>query len=247
MPSKILLVDDDRDFREEFKECFDAYDILEASDGEKALAILKRPNDIDLVILDVRMPGIKGTEVLRQMKRIAPDLGIIILTAHSSEDTAIEALKGRADDYIEKPMDPEKTREIVEGMLDKKAGLSHEGGLLNKVEKAMRFMERNRYKKVSLKDAAGSVSLSPKYFSRIFKETTGKGFNQYRREIMLKEAKSLLEKTGLNIDQIAEKIGYKNTESFTRLFRDMARMTPSGYRKIYLRKNKAKGTKRRRS
>ena len=117
MPNTILLVDDDRDFRDEFKDCFDAYRIVEAGDGDEALRILKKPNDIDLVILDVKMPGIKGTEVLREIREIAPDLGIIILTAHSSEDVAIAALKGHADDYVEKPMNVDKTREIIEGLL----------------------------------------------------------------------------------------------------------------------------------
>jgi CheY-like chemotaxis protein len=57
MPSKILLVDDDKDFRVELKECLSGYDIVEASSGEEAINILKKPNDIDLVILDVNLPG----------------------------------------------------------------------------------------------------------------------------------------------------------------------------------------------
>ena len=57
------------------------------------------------MILDVNMPGSKGTEVLKDIKALYPDLGIIILTGHSSEDVAIEALKGHADEYLEKPLD----------------------------------------------------------------------------------------------------------------------------------------------
>lgn len=62
IPSKILLVDDDRVFRDEFRDTFEEYGIRDASSGEEALEILKRPNEIDLVILDVRMPGINGIE-----------------------------------------------------------------------------------------------------------------------------------------------------------------------------------------
>ena len=68
MREKILLVDDDREFRYEFRECFDEYDIIEASNGDEALQIIQRPNDINVVILDVMMPGLKGTEVLKKMK-----------------------------------------------------------------------------------------------------------------------------------------------------------------------------------
>lgn len=240
MPSKILLVDDDRDFRAEFREYFDAYEIVEAGDGEEALSVLRKPNEIDLVILDVRLPGAKGTEVLKEMKAIAPDLGIIILTGHSSEDIAIQALKGHADEYLEKPLDIEKTKELLEDMLEARSGPAAAEGVNGKIDRAKRFMERNCYKKVMLEDAARAVSLSPKYFSRIFKEATGTGFTEYRSRIRIKEAKALLKKTGLNIAQIAYKIGYQNMESFTRLFKSSVGQTPTSYRKKYAVKGRKK-------
>ena len=241
MPNKILLVDDDRGFREEFKEFLETYEVVEAGNGEEALRILKRPNEIDLVILDVNMPGAKGTEVLKDIKAIDPDLGIIILTGHSSEDVAIEALKGRADDYLEKPLDVDDTKRVIEKLLESKAGKPTAEGVTDKIEKVKRFMERNCYKKVCLKDAAEAVSLSPKYLSRIFKENIGVGFNEYRLKVKMREAKALLENTGMNIDQIAYKIGYQNTESFTRLFKELAGQTPTEYRK----KRKTKSKKKR--
>lgn len=232
MPNKILLVDDDREFRAEFRECFEEYNFVEAANGEDALNILKRPNEIDLVILDVNMPGIKGTEVLKEIKDIAPDLGIIILTGHSSEDVAIEAIKGHADDYLEKPINIDNTREIIDGLLEARAGKGAAAGSMdNKVEKVKRFVDRNCYKKVSLKEAADAVALSPKYLSRIFKEDTGTGFNEYRLSIKLREAKALLKETRLNIDQISYKLGYQNTESFIRLFKEFTGKTPTEYRR----------------
>lgn len=231
MPNKILLVDDDREFRAEFKECFEEYEFTEAGNGEDALTILKRPNEIDLVILDVNMPGIQGTEVLKEIKTIAPDLGIIILTGHSSEDVAIEAVKGHADDYFEKPLRIDKVREGIEDILESKAACGSTDGIENKIDKVKRFIERNCYKKLSIKDAAETVSLSPKYLSRVFKDNTGKGFSDYKLEVKTKEAKKLLATTGLNIDQVAYKLGYQNTESFTRIFKDLVGKTPSEYRK----------------
>ena len=112
MPYNILLVDDDEDFRYEFRELFDDYNIVEAKNGLDALDLLKKPNEIDLVVLDVVMPGLRGTQVLKEIKSISPELGIIILTGHSSKDTAIAALKGKADDYIEKPLNIQKAKEI---------------------------------------------------------------------------------------------------------------------------------------
>ena len=91
MPAKILLVDDDAIFREEFKDCFEEYGIQEAANGEEALRLLKMPNEIDLVILDVKMYGMDGIEVLNRIKKMDRTLTTIILTASGSKDTVIDA------------------------------------------------------------------------------------------------------------------------------------------------------------
>ena len=207
--------------------------MIEASSGEEALKLLRKPNEIDLVVLDVMMPGLRGTEVLREMKKIAPDLGIIILTGYSTKEVAIEALKGHADDYIEKPLDIDKTKEIIDGILEGKetGGDIDAGGLEGKVEVVKRFVQRNYHKKVSLKDAAATVYLSPKYLSRIFKETTGGEFSDYKLRVKIEKAGELLRETGYNIDQISQRIGYENTESFTRIFKKLTGSTPTEYRK----------------
>ena len=81
MSYHILLVDDDCDFREELRSCLeDDYKILEAANGQQAMQFLKKPNMIDIVILDVIMQGLSGTEVLKEIKKNAPDLGIIMMS-----------------------------------------------------------------------------------------------------------------------------------------------------------------------
>jgi len=233
LPARVLLVDDDAVFREEFGECFEEYGIREAANGQEALEILGRPNEIDLVVLDVRMYGMNGIEVLNSIKKMDPGLATIILTGHGDKDTAIEAVKGHADNYIEKPLDIDAMREAIEQALDAGGmrGRTSSSHVKNAIERVKNFIERNALKKISLKDAAGVVSLSPKYLSRIFKEETGKGFNEHRLALKAERAKEILVKTSYTIDQIADRLGYKNTESFTRIFKDIARCTPSEYRK----------------
>lgn len=240
MPYNILLVDDDKEFRDEFRDYLEDYQVIEASNGEEALKLLKKPNVIDLVIMDVMMPGLRGTEVLKEIRRIDPDLGIVILTGYSSEGVAIEALKGHADDYIQKPLDIDKTKEIIERLLETKKvkGDIDTNGIKGKIERVKDFAKRNYHKKVCLKDAAGAVFLSPKYLSRIFKQRTGKSFSEYKLKIKIEKAKELLSTTGYNVNQIAEKLGYENVESFIRFFKKLAKYTPTEYRKKIQRKNK---------
>jgi len=231
MPYNILLVDDDRAFREEFREALEDYAFIEASTGQEALEILKKPNEIDLVILDVMMPGMKGTEVLKDMKRIAPDLGIIILTGYSSKDIAVDALKGHADDYMEKPVRINTAKEVIEKILCSKEGNGEAYDTHGNVERVKRFIERNFHKKVSLVDAAMAVSLSPKYLSRIFRQEAGVGFSDFKSQVKIENAKKWLTTTGYNVNQISDKLGYENVESFIRTFKKYAGATPSEYRK----------------
>lgn len=246
MPEKILIVDDDPDLRSELRDFLDGYQVVEASNGQEALKILDKANDIDLVIMDVNMPGPSGTEVLMEIRKTDPDLGIIILTGHSTKDVAIEALKGRADDYVEKPLDIPKIKEVIEKVLETKRGEGEisSSDIKGKIEKVKRFVERNTFKKTTLKDAAEAICLSAKYLSRIFKEATGTGFSEYRLKAKTEGAKKLLLKSGYNINQISDKLGYENVESFIRMFKRFTGLTPRGYRDKEKNKKAKKGANR---
>jgi YesN/AraC family two-component response regulator len=229
---KILIVDDNRDFREELVDYLEDYETVEASSGEEALGVLKKPNEISLVILDVRMPGESGTKILKEIKSIFPDMGVVILTGYSTKDTALEALKGRADDYIEKPANIERIKEVIEKILREKRGdndLDSED-ISGKVERVKRFVQRNIHKKVTLEDAADAVCLSPKYLSRIFKKYSGTRFSDYRLHVKMEKAKELLVNTGCSVNTIADKIGFQNSESFMRIFKKVSSFTPTQYR-----------------
>ncbi len=230
---KILLVDDDSVFREEFTECFSGYEFLQAADGAEALRILKAPNEIDLVIMDVRMPGLDGLSLLEQINKTASGVATMIVTGYSSKETVLRALRGKADDFLEKPFDIEKVRAAIDRVLNlRKTGYRGDAAdTAGKIEHVKRYLTRNSSRKVSLKDAAAAVFLSPKYLSRIFQEHQGTGFNEYKLELKMAEAEGLLRQTAYNIDQISEKLGYQNTESFIRQFKKTTGATPAGYRR----------------
>jgi len=231
MAYNVLLVADDELFREELRSALPDYRVLEAANGPEALEILRRPNEIDLVILDVKLPGMSGTQVLSEIKRIAPGLGTVILTGYGTKEVAVEALRAHADDYIEKPADPEKTRAVLERLLRVRRDQQAPGGdVAGKIAKLKTFLERNYDKKVSLEDAAAVVYLSPKYLSRVFKQETGMGFSEFQQRLKIVKAKELLEHSSYNVNQVAEELGYQNTETFLRLFKKMTGTTPGAYR-----------------
>jgi YesN/AraC family two-component response regulator len=231
MVDNLLIVDDDDVFREEFKESLEEYHVIGAPNGEKALEILRKPNNIDLVTLDVKMPGMSGTKILKEIRRLSPDIGIVMITGYASKDVTLEALRGHADDFIEKPIDIDKTKAIIDRVIE-----SRHGGDLNaieiqdKVEKVKRFTERNITKSVRLTDAAAAVCLSPKYLSRMFRQTTGMGFSEYRITLVVAKGKELLETTGYTVNQIAYNLGYQNAESFIRVFKNITGHTPAEFR-----------------
>lgn len=233
MAEKILIVDDDEDLRSELGSLLEGYEIVEASNGAFALKLLERANEVALVVLDVMMPGLNGLDVLTEIKKNNPELKVIILTGHSSKDVAIEALKGRADDYIEKPIVAGRIKETVERLLGQKETEAGPLDLKAKIEKVKRFVERNCFRKTTLEDAAKAVYLSPKYLSRVFKEQAGVGFSDFKLGIKIARSKELLTKSAFNVNQISDKLGYENTESFIRQFKNFTRLTPTEFRKKF--------------
>ncbi|MGD9402992.1 MAG: helix-turn-helix domain-containing protein, partial [bacterium] len=159
-------------------------------------------------------------------------LGVVILTGQGTKRTVIDALKGRADDYIEKPVDIPKAVEIIEQLLSGRIQPvdSPPGGADEKVHKVMQFLDRNYDRRVSLNDAASLVALSPKYLSRLFKEKVGIGFNEYRLKARTEKAIQMLETTDFSIAEISYQMGYENPESFARLFAKVVGSTPTEYR-----------------
>jgi YesN/AraC family two-component response regulator len=233
MTETILIVDDENEFREELKCSLDEYKVLEASNGQEALKILTKPNEIDLVILDVRMPGLSGTEILKIIKKRESGIKVIMLTAFSSKDIAVDALRGQADDYLEKPVDVDKLKNSIENLIEAKKDKNKLDitDIKQKIERVKRFVERNCFKKVSLEDAAKTVGLSPKYLSRVFNEVAGIGFMDYKLKVKIGRAKEILTTTGCTISQLSDKLGFMNPESFMRIFKKVTGMTPTKFRK----------------
>lgn len=106
---KILLVDDEQDFIKTLAERLEMRDLDSdlAFDGEQALEVVQ-DGVPDVMVLDLKMPGIDGMEVLRRVKKNYPKVQVIILTGHGSEKDEVQAKKLGAFDYLKKPVDLEE-------------------------------------------------------------------------------------------------------------------------------------------
>jgi len=120
--SNILIVDDEQSYRQLLSLVFesDGHTIRTASNGREALAVLQR-EPVDVVISDVRMPDMDGIQMLSAVRETQPDLGVILMTAFASVETAREAFKLGADNFIQKPFDVEELKLIVKKTLEKQA------------------------------------------------------------------------------------------------------------------------------
>ena len=120
---KILLVDDEESMRE-FLEILlrkEGYDVICANGGLDAVAKLNDPiNDFDVVITDLKMPRVGGMEVLERVKQVNAETEVVVMTAYSTTESAIEAMKKGAYDYISKPFKVEEIKVIVERCIDRR-------------------------------------------------------------------------------------------------------------------------------
>jgi two-component system response regulator PilR (NtrC family) len=138
-PPRILVVDDERSMRELLAIVLrrEGYDVLLAENGRAAVETLER-EPVDLLISDIKMPDMSGVDVLRAAKRVDQDIPGIMITAFASTDTAVEAMRLGACDYLSKPFDVDllkmKVREKIENrqlrqenvLLKRTLGLSHQ-------------------------------------------------------------------------------------------------------------------------
>jgi DNA-binding NtrC family response regulator len=134
---RILVVDDEPVVRESLREWFaeDGHTVEVAASGREALQAISR-SPWDILLVDIRMPGMDGLELQRRLKEITPDAIVIIMTAYASVETAVEALKEGAYDYIVKPFDPEAVSRLVRKAAERYSLLAENRALRERIAAA---------------------------------------------------------------------------------------------------------------
>ncbi|SDN79855.1 two-component system, NtrC family, nitrogen regulation response regulator NtrX [Desulfonauticus submarinus] len=114
---RILIIDDEEDIRFSLKGILEdeGYEVIEVPSGEEGLELIFK---VDLVFLDIWLPGIDGIEVLKKIHEVLPDLPVVMISGHGTIETAVQAIKIGAYDFIEKPLSLEKVLLVVEKGLE---------------------------------------------------------------------------------------------------------------------------------
>src|SRR5450432_1923696 len=140
----LLVVDDEDGPRESLRVIFkDEYDLFIAEDGPTAIELAKH-HDIDVAVLDIRMAGMSGIEVLERLKYVKPDIEAIMMTAFETTDTIRQALRLRACDYINKPFDLATIRAAVSQAMQRRTLESEIHTSAEKVQELLTELQEQR-------------------------------------------------------------------------------------------------------
>lgn len=137
MAKKILLVDDEKSIRKTLREIleFEKYEIHEATDGLDALAQVKKTT-FDVILLDIKMPRMDGMDTLERLQLLSPDTPVIMISGHGTIETAVEAVRLGAFDFISKPPDLNRLLITIRNAFDKSSLVTETKVLKRKVAKS---------------------------------------------------------------------------------------------------------------
>ena len=235
---KILIIDDEPKIRNglsnlltrrEGWEVAGAYE--NAADALKYLAV----NQVDVMITDIKMPEISGLELIARIRERDKKTAIIILSGYSNFQFAQRAIELGVSRYLTKPTNPRELICVLEET-EKKLGGKQEkeedsGKIPNLfVQKAADYIKLNYSEKISIKEIADQLYLSPNYLREVFKKHTGKTISEYLTEYRLEKACQLLDHAEYRVGDVSGMVGIHDGRYFSNMFKKKYGMTPTEYR-----------------
>ena len=237
----IVIVDDEPKIRNGLHKLLDArenWDVVGAfEDAKTALKFLCEQN-VDVIITDIKMPEVSGLDLIAQIRERNKDVCIIILSGYSNFSFAQKAIQLGVSRYLTKPTNP---KELISVLImienEKKIGDEAKENKKDELEvsnllvlKAREYIELNYSQKITLKDIAAELYISPNYLCDLFKRHMGKNLSEYIMEYRMLKAKKLLGQLEYKISDVAEMIGFTDAKYFSSAFKKMYGVTPLDYR-----------------
>lgn len=205
------------------------------SNGRDAVAYAAKL-DPQLIFLDIEMPLLNGLEAATIMQSNGTNAKIIFLTAFDRFDYAVGALRAGGSDYLLKPFDKEKISACIEKHLALKtqqSGAGEAGQSAFQTQFSV-WLQNHYAEDVSLEQAAEMMGMSVFYFSRLFRASYNRTFLEYLTACRLDRAAELLRTTEIPVRAIAPRVGYGDSNYFSKVFKRHTGMTPTEYRQQHL-------------
>ena len=198
----------------------------------------------DVVFTDIRMPEISGLELMRKTREKGIGTEFIVVSGFAEFTYAQEAIRQGAFDYMLKPLQLEAADALLR-KLQKHLGKKREGLSGNKTgnsadlidadvnenfAKLLNFVNRHYDMQLSLKALSDQYFMNYTYCCELFKKVTGKHFSEYITDLRMNKASDYLTKTTLSVNEISEKVGFRDYFYFNKVFKKVKGTTPIKYR-----------------
>jgi len=229
----VLIVDDEPLVRNSIEYALQEIEIKthilgEAENGEEALLLYKKLLP-DVVITDVKMPGMDGLALIEEIRKIDRITQFIIISGYAEFDYARRAMKYEVQHYLLKPI---KSKDLEEALRQCALRINSKyAELLPQAEQLIKYIDDNYAAPLTLNMLAQKFNFSPKYISNMIKNKVGYSFIEYLMNLRIKRAVELLTKTDMSIKEIALSVGYDDQQYFHRIFKKKTGKTPAQYRK----------------
>lgn len=206
----------------------------EANNGVAALEELEKKKP-DILFTDIRMPGYNGLDLLEKLKEKNLDIKVVFVTGYADFEYVQTALRLGAFDYLLKPIDEEKLGEVLERL----SGEPEEEAFDEEVSPTMirrivQEIQKNYTENITLTDLSKRYGISISHLSGLLKEELQLSFSEYITSKRIQRAKELLRDERLSVEEIAERVGYRDYFYFTKVFKKNTGISPSKYRKNML-------------
>lgn len=258
--TKILIVDDEKFIRLGIeiilkREFADKFDIMNARNGEEAIELIEG-NKIDILITDIKMPKMDGIEMIKNLYKKNALPICIVVSGYGNFEYAQSCIEFGVKNYLLKPIERKKLIEVIKGIVkelkrelkkedieEKIYKIDESASKLEEeyIDMAKEYIQKNYYRDLNMAVVSNYISLSYSYFSTIFNRYLNMKFSDYLNYIRVQESKKLLKRCDYKIYEISEKVGYKNSKHFMKMFKKFEKRSPSQYRIEILNKDKTKG------
>lgn len=238
---KFIFVDDEDLMRELFTEImeFESYGFQLVNtfpSAEEALLFLSDKDDISLVITDIRMGTLSGLDFCEEIRKTNQLIEIVIMSGFGEFEYAQNAIKQNVFDYLLKPTTLHDLDTLFKRLKKHLDETSHTEDVetdyhyTQLIDQVKQFISENYHHDITLEDVAKHVSMNSSYLSRFFKLHTKSNFIDYLSHLRVEKAKELLQDSRIKVYEICNLVGYKNTQYFSKTFKQHTGMTPSEFR-----------------